>query len=225
MCAYNAKTTHSVAKRVHVCVFGGTKERGVIVPLVQRKTNADPSASRRKPTRRTRTRSRVLTSCSWFLCGKYNYLAAAGVINKLYSIGNGSKWWCVCVCVCATSTLQSLCSFQSCTQTNLTPAGPQRIFQSVLLHYYVITTIGQHQDGSIYTDAHWQRRSGSREGRSPGPAQHHGWMWFRRSGKLPDERTAKVAPKFRTASNSWLLEFGFYFFIRWLAGHQKIYDD
>lgn len=76
-----------------MCVFGGGYRK-----RCHSAASATKNQCIRKPTRRTRTRSRVLTSCSWFLCGKYNYLAAAGVINKLYSIGNGSKWWCVCVC-------------------------------------------------------------------------------------------------------------------------------
>lgn len=55
--------------------------------------------------------------------------------------GGGGDGVCAlaCVCACGTSTLQSLCSFQLCKQTNLISVLQlhQLIFQTVLVHFYI----------------------------------------------------------------------------------------
>lgn len=96
VCTYAAKNWQTLWQSVCMCVWfrGRAQERGVIVQVAQRETNATclQEEQNQQGNNTQLCTSWLLTCCSSFFWsgGKCNYLVAAGVINKLYAVGNSS---------------------------------------------------------------------------------------------------------------------------------------
>lgn len=93
----NAKMSHSVSVYVCECfgqegwvggIPGGLTKRCHSTKKNQHRPFWKTNTTNNKNNNTQLSRSSVLTCCSLFLCGKCNFLPAAGVISKF--VGNGS---------------------------------------------------------------------------------------------------------------------------------------